>query len=38
MFSGARLPAPGLIDLALAVADRWPGKSKGKGIDSGRAS
>jgi flavin-dependent dehydrogenase len=28
MFSGARLPAPKLIDLALAVADRWPGTNR----------
>ena len=34
MFSGARLPAPRLIDLALAVADRWPRKER----ESGRAA
>ncbi|HEY5090052.1 MAG TPA: NAD(P)/FAD-dependent oxidoreductase [Polyangia bacterium] len=31
MFSGARLPAPKLIDLALAVADRWPRKERESG-------
>jgi flavin-dependent dehydrogenase len=49
MFSGASLPAPGLIDLALAVADRWPGQgtksqgsgpgpSQGHGLQDGSAS
>jgi flavin-dependent dehydrogenase len=28
MFSGARLPAPSLIDLALAATDRWPRKEQ----------
>jgi hypothetical protein len=23
MFSGARLPVPGVVDLALALAERW---------------
>jgi hypothetical protein len=35
MFSGARLPAPGLIDLALAVADRWQGKGPSRGSGQG---